>query len=96
MRYLALITYSVFLWQGVVITALARITHLHRRLAGESFLTLSTAAFYVVVLAVTCLVATVSYLVIERQARLLRPRQKAPPAQPAPPARAQPSAPGQP
>lgn len=69
MRGLGRISYGIFLWQGVVILAMFRLLPLRHMLAATGrFLTFGVAGLYVLVAAGTCMIAAVSYFLVERPA----------------------------
>jgi peptidoglycan/LPS O-acetylase OafA/YrhL len=73
-RLLGQVSYGVFLWQFLVAYAFFDALHLKTAFRGGSYTGLEVAGIVVAVALLTTAAATVSYYLIERPARRLRPR----------------------
>jgi peptidoglycan/LPS O-acetylase OafA/YrhL len=74
MRYLARISYGIFLWQGVAIVAIFDRLHVNRPAFGGYSGVLASAGLLMLVAVVTCVTATASYFLIERPALIVSRR----------------------
>jgi len=74
MKFLARISYGVFLWQGIVILELFQFFHLKQALEGGTFTTLGSVVVLVAVALATGVTATAGYYVVERPALILAHR----------------------